>query len=289
MTSVMPTPSFSPTAAIGSSTGSSAPALGDAWNEVAAELIAIPLALERVRYAAAIKPLTVLPKSASILEAGCGAGRILRALDAIGYTNLTGVEISQARLDYVRAVGPTTARLVCDDKVEFPDESFDAVVSAAVIEHVEDPEKWLAGLARVARNGAVVSLTSDTYIWRWLKDLGLYKTLQPLDDAIWPRTLIGWARKAGLELIGCGGFVNVPEQQWYFGKQLKRLLSLRRWYCKMRGIRRPRTAAPAPAPPTVGEVASILEALAAFDLDYKKDIQGCIWSYENYFWFRKRL
>jgi len=264
------------------------PHLAGAWDEVAAELTAIPLELERVRYAAVLKYLESLPKSARILEAGCGAGRILRSLEAMGYENLVGLEISQSRLDYVSGAGPECAQLVCSDKLEFENARFDAVVSAAVIEHVIDPAAWLGELARVTKADGLISIATDTYMWHWLKRLGLYRTVQPIDQAIWPTTLIRWGERAGLEMVGCGGFVNVQEQRWYFVRQLKRLTSLRRWWCKLLGIRRaPSTEAESPAP-NVNETASILEATRDFPLDLKRDISGCVWSYECYYWFRKR-
>ena len=261
--------------------------LSSAWNEVAAELNAIPLELECDRYAAVLKFVRSLPRTARILEAGCGAGRILRALDAMGYRDLVGLEISQARLDYIARAGPACAQLVCSDRVEFDDGSFDAVVSAAVIEHVTDPADWLAELARVTKPGGLVSIATDTYMWHWLKKLGLYRTVQPIDQAIWPATLIACARRAGLALVACGGFVNVPEQRWYFLKQLKRLTSLRRWWRRFRGTRASKLAL-APAPPLpVDETATILQAIDEFPLTSRRDIQGCIWSYECYYWFRK--
>ena len=263
------------------------PQLAGAWDEVAAELNAIPLELERVRYAAVLKFVASLSKTARILEAGCGAGRILRALAAMGFENLVGLEISQARLDYISRAGPQCAELVCSDQVEFEDESFDAVVSAAVIEHVTDPAAWLGELARVTKRGGLISIATDTYMWHWLKRLGLYRTVQPIDQAIWPGTLIRWARRAGLEVAGCGGFVNVPEQRWYFARQLKRLRSMRRWWCKLWGIKRPRSMAVETAAPPVDETGSILEATGDFPLTESRDIVNCIWSYECYYWFRK--
>jgi len=263
------------------------PQLADAWDEVAAELSAIPLELERVRYAAVLKFIASLPKSARILEAGCGAGRILRALDAMGYENLVGLEISQSRLDYVARVGPACAELVCSDQVEFADESFDAVVSAAVIEHVIDPSAWLGELARVTKPGGLISIATDTFMWHWLKRLGLYRTVQPIDQAIWPAMLIRWGERAGLELAGCGGLVNVPEQRWYFARQLKRLTSLKRWWCKLWGIKRGRVDAADAVAPAVDETASILAATGDFPLAEKRDLANCIWSYECYYWFRK--
>jgi SAM-dependent methyltransferase len=261
--------------------------LTDAWNEVAAELSAIPLAPECVRYAAAIRPIAALPRSARILEAGCGAGRILRALDGLGFANLTGVEISASRLEYVAAAGPMGAKLVCSSEVPFEDGAFDAVVSAAVIEHVVDPWQWLGELARVTKPGGLVSIATDTYIWHWLKLLGLYKSVQPLDRAIWPATLARWGRQAGLELVECGGFVNVPDQRWYFLKQFRRLISWRRWWFKLTGIR---TGRPRPTIdyPSSDEVPDILEATNKFHPTSARKFAQCIWSYECYYWFRKK-
>lgn len=264
--------------------------LRETWDEVAAELTGIPLVLEHVRYAAAIKPLTRLPKSSAILEAGCGAGRILRSLDALGFENLTAIELSLSRLQYVQHAGPGSAKLICSATVPFDDNQFDAIVSAAVIEHVIDPASWLRELARVVRPGGVISLVSDPYIWRWLQLLGLYKSAQPIDRAIWPWKLIGWARDAGLKPIACGGFVNVPDQRWYFVRQLKRLTSFWRWVYKLTGYRRslsralPPTSATAPA---VDESEMILHAILNFPDARRLDMANCIFSYENYFWFTK--
>lgn len=133
---------------------SEAHGLGNQWDAVAEELTSIPLILERNRYATALKVLLGLDENARILEVGCGAGRILRTLEALGYRNVVGLEISQSRLNYVQQQGQTSAGLICSDHVPFADASFDAVVSAAVIEHVVDPRAWLGGIgARGAARG----------------------------------------------------------------------------------------------------------------------------------------
>ncbi len=261
--------------------------LGERWNEVAAELTAIPLVLERIRYAVALKAILGLPEDAAILEAGCGAGRILRTLEALGYHNVTGLEISQARLDYVSRAGGTRARLVCSDRVPFEDAAFDAVVSAAVIEHVTDPQAWLGELARVVKPGGIISITSDTYMWKWLKKLGMYQTVQPIDEAIWPATMNRWAESAGLEVIACGGFTNVPDQEYYFLKQFKRWSSLRRRYYRWRGIKG-RQHKPIPVYEHLEEVPGILEALEQQPLRSGRHLWDAIFSYESYYYFRKR-
>jgi SAM-dependent methyltransferase len=254
--------------------------LAQKWNEAAEPLNSISLAGERVRYAVGIKPLLALPRSAHILDAGCGAGRVLRTLAALGYTQLEGLEISFERLKEAARLDATAARYVCSDDVPFAGQSFDAVITVGVIEHVENPGRWLARLADCTRPGGLVSITSDTYIWRWLKQLGLYRSIQPLDDAIWPGTLIGWGKRAGLELVQCGGFVNVPEQRHHLGKELLRLLPRTK---RLRGWLN-RTPAP-PMPP--GEQAAIVEAMEQLEANTQAGLWAAVWSYESYYWFRK--
>ncbi len=255
--------------------------LAQAWNQIAGALNTSDLSAERVRYAATIKPVLQLPPEAHILEVGCGAGRILRAFHALGYQNLTGLEISQERLFEVSRLGPTSAKLVCSDGIPFEDNMFDAVVTAAVIEHVVDPCSWLQELARITRPGGMISITTDTYMWKWLKTLGLYHSIQPIDEAIWPWKILKWAQQAGLELTHCGGLINAPYQDWYFLKQVLSLVPrtnrLRAWLDRI------------PTPPIpMDETEAILESIQNFRVVRGIHLLPCIWSFECYYWFRKR-
>jgi hypothetical protein len=63
---------------------------------------------------------------------------------------------------------------------------------------------------------------------------------------------------------------------------------LRRWWCKLWGVRRAQARADEVGVPRVDETASILEATREFPVGMKRDIAGCVWSYECYYWFRKR-
>lgn len=254
--------------------------MSQAWNQVAEVLNGIPLAAERVRYAAAIKPLLALPKTARILEAGCGSGRVLRALAVLGYPRVVGLEISLERLKEVARLGSSCTSLVCSSEVPFASETFDAVVSAGVIEHVIDPARWLAELERVVRPGGVLSVTTDTYMWRWLSRLGLYRSVQPLDEAIWPIKLVRWGQKSGLNLLGCGGFINTPDQRRYFIKQLLSLIPktgpLRRWLSRS-------TMSDVPS----DETEAILDSVRDFNGPTRVNLWSCVFSYECYYWFRK--
>lgn len=251
------------------------------WDKAAEGLGKIPIDDERIRYAVAIKPLLTLPQTALILEAGCGTGRVLRALAAMGYQRTVGMEISFARLAQVLGLGPESAKLVCTDQVPFVSESFDAVISTGVIEHVSDPQAWLGELARVVRSGGLLSITSDTYMWRWLTSLGLYRSIQPIDDAIWPGTLIGWGKSVGLDVLGSGGFVNTPAQRYYLLKQLLRFVP------RSEGVQRWLDRGSAPENHR-DEITAIVEATEEIEENAQPTSWARIWSYESYYWFRKR-
>jgi SAM-dependent methyltransferase len=74
------------------------------------------------------------PPPATLLELGCGAGRVTTALAARGYV-VTAVDESQAMLDHV-----TGARTVCSP-IEVLDlgETFDVVLLSSFLVHAGDP------------------------------------------------------------------------------------------------------------------------------------------------------
>lgn len=254
--------------------------LSTAWDKAAEKLGEYPFTEECVRYAAGIRPMLGMRADAHILEIGCGSGRLLRALYALGYRRLVGVEISPERLRKVRSDGPAAA-LICSATIPFGPASFDAAVSTGVIEHVAEPRRWLADIARVVRVGGIVSLTSDTYMWRWLQRLGLYHSDQPLDRAIWPRTLLRWAEEAGLTPLAYGGFVNTPRQRWFLPKALLKLSGPTR--LMLQWIGRSSRGLPVPA----DESAAVIEAIRSFGGFSRRGVLACVWSYESFYWFRR--
>ena len=276
--------------------------LAPKWDAVADELDEYAsVETERVRYAVGIKPLLDLPRTARILEAGLWQRAV------VAHPGGTRLPRSGRPGDQPGAIGlrstawPATAELVCASDVPFEPRTFDAVVSAAVIEHVTYPQRWLGELAQVVRPGGVVSIVTDTYMWRWLQRMGLYCSIQPLDQAIWPATLARWGREAGLRLEARGGFHNTPEQRYFFLKQLVRYrprFKRLRWH--MRRIRKhlgiaPRSVRP-PADRTsesrrpmsaADETANVLEAFRLLPAQVHYGWWPSIWSYESFFWFRK--
>jgi SAM-dependent methyltransferase len=115
--------------------------------------------------------ILALPSNAGILDFGSGDGNLLRLLDELGYDGVKGLEPDPA----------IVARSACADRVvigggpelPFADESFDAVVSNAVVHHLPDLETIAATVRDIARV---------------LKPGGLFAWVEPADTL--SRTLL---------------------------------------------------------------------------------------------------
>jgi SAM-dependent methyltransferase len=93
-----------------------------------------------------------------ILDVGCGDGNGVAFLTSLGW-RATGVEIDPLAVGAARAQG---LDVVAGDirSAGFEDESFDAVTSSHVLEHVHDPRAFLADSRRVLRTGGVLVITT---------------------------------------------------------------------------------------------------------------------------------
>ncbi len=124
-----------------------------------------------------------LPPHSRILEIGCGPGIITRALAQRGY-RVTAVDFV---FDMVQAaVGLTTGasgdRLVTPSvgdvrRLPFSDESFDVVLAIGVTEWLPNLRRALGEIARVAKRGGFVIVSTDN---RWT----LHGFLDPLLNPI---------------------------------------------------------------------------------------------------------
>ena len=109
----------------------------------------------------------LLPVS-SYLDAGCGDGRFLAALPALGPVpqRVVGVDIAESILDTARrataevGLEPELIRANLE-RLPLGDAEFDLVVSVQVLEHLVDPAAGVRELARVLRPGGTLLLSTD--------------------------------------------------------------------------------------------------------------------------------
>jgi SAM-dependent methyltransferase len=101
-----------------------------------------------------------IPANAVVLDAGCGSGRIFRYELQAG-CRVVGVDIGAELRD-----NPNVDERVRGDVQRFPfaDASFDAVLASHIMEHLPEPERALAEVARVLRPaGRFLLLTPNRF------------------------------------------------------------------------------------------------------------------------------
>lgn len=120
---------------------------------------------------------------ASILDVGCGEGVLTEQwADKLGGGRIVGIDLDDPKL---KAEWQTRQRPNLEYRVEdathlsFADNEFEMASAIEVLEHVPDPERTVAEMARVASKWVLVSVPREP-LWRglniargaYLKDLG---------------------------------------------------------------------------------------------------------------------
>lgn len=90
-------------------------------------------------------------KDAMLLDVGCGTGLVANRLAALGY-RAYGVDANRLAIQKA-ATGPATFSLTTDYHLPYSEDTFDAVGSYTVLEHIGDPELFLDEQVRVLRRG----------------------------------------------------------------------------------------------------------------------------------------
>jgi SAM-dependent methyltransferase len=108
-----------------------------------------------------------LPKTASILEIGCSGGPLMQRLSSTGYTDLTGIDVSEAGIAVARQRGIPNVSCMDGAHLEFADASFDLVIASDVLEHIEDEAQALREWMRVLRPGGqlLVFVPAFSFLW----------------------------------------------------------------------------------------------------------------------------
>jgi SAM-dependent methyltransferase len=111
--------------------------------------------------------LDLLPRRpGAVLEVGCGEGAQLRKVaGAVPALRLVGFDLPSSELSS-RWQG-LQADMVCGtaDALPFKDDAFDTVLALEMLEHVPDPGRVLAEIARIARSTVVLSVPWEP-AWR---------------------------------------------------------------------------------------------------------------------------
>ena len=114
-------------------------------------------------------PLAELAKQeASILDAGCGTGGLIRAMQQFEpLWRITGLDISPLACTYARERSSASIVEGSVEALPFTANQFDAVVSADVLYHINDTSKALQEFGRVLKPGGSLVVNVPAYNWMW--------------------------------------------------------------------------------------------------------------------------
>ncbi len=103
----------------------------------------------------------------TILDAGVGTGTIGALLQILGYSNLSGLDMSQGMLEQARARRAyRDLRLgILGETLDFATGQFDAVVSTGTFTTGHAPASAFDELARITKPGGVLIFTVGVTVW----------------------------------------------------------------------------------------------------------------------------
>ncbi|PSM40492.1 class I SAM-dependent methyltransferase [Streptomyces dioscori] len=142
-----------------------------------------------------------LGKSSTVLDLGCGSGvPLVRDLVAAGH-HLTGVDISEVQIQRAQKLVPQAEFIRADaTSVDFPDESFDAVVSLYALIHIPLDEQLplLGKIATWLRPGGWFLCSTGQDEWTGLDENWLNSGVAMWWSHADADTNRGWITQAGL-------------------------------------------------------------------------------------------
>lgn len=156
-----------------------------------------------------LERLSVFPVGSKILEAGCGNGSFAKVLQAKGFV-VTGIELEDSGLDYARKLctGVRFEKIsVYDDIASSLEQTFDAVVSLEVVEHLYDPRLFARRVRDCLEPGGLFVLSTPYH--GYFKNLLI--ALSGKSDEHWSPLWDGghikfWSRRTITTLLEESGF-----------------------------------------------------------------------------------
>lgn len=101
-----------------------------------------------------------------ILDFGCGSGIFVSELQEKGY-DVHGVDISAEAIKFGELRGIKNLSIQDSHRLDFPDASFDVVLSLDVLEHLEDESWAIREVYRILKPGGKFMVMVPAYMFLW--------------------------------------------------------------------------------------------------------------------------
>lgn len=103
-----------------------------------------------------------ISQSSSILDIGCGSGRLISLLERQGYQNTVGIDISVSAVKAAKVKKAKFLVASAEEGLPFVSESFDLIFFLDVIEHLRRPYEALQEIYRIlSPNGTLILTTPN--------------------------------------------------------------------------------------------------------------------------------
>lgn len=102
-----------------------------------------------------------------ILEIGCSSGLLMLALRDAGYSDVTGIDVSDTAIEAARRRGLQNVARMDAARLDFPDAAFDLVIASDVLEHIPHDGAALREWRRVLRPGGELVLFVPAHQSLW--------------------------------------------------------------------------------------------------------------------------
>ena len=143
------------------------------------------------------------PGRARVLEIGYARGHLLKALHNEGSFEVEGIDFGEATFRHLKSLGLNVSLASIEDK-NYPAGHFDVVVGLHVLEHVQDPFKFIAEVHRILAPAGRLYLQIPTVAhWRARRAGKAWRALTP-PFHLWffaPKTIRLFLSKHGFRVI----------------------------------------------------------------------------------------
>ncbi len=132
-----------------------------------------------------IDELTPRIRSLDLLDVGCATGRLLIALGEAGAENVNGLDLAPRILEVARrklgsrGIAADLRAADVEDRIPWPDDSFDVVTLSGVFHHLTRPREALHEISRVVRKEGRLLIVDPRFPFPLRQAFNLYLRMRP--------------------------------------------------------------------------------------------------------------
>ena len=116
----------------------------------------------------------------SILDIGCGDGSFMQELKKVKEnSNIFGIEYSDREIEEARKKGLDVRKMDVEQGIDFQGNGFEIVYAGEVIEHIFNPDNFLAEINRILKRGGHLLITTPN-LCAWFNRILFPFGVQPI-------------------------------------------------------------------------------------------------------------